>query len=726
MKNLVIVESPSKSKTIGKYLGKDYLVVSSKGHIRDLAIKGKDGLGVDVENDFTPIYEISKDKVSTVKELRKLAEDVDYVYLATDPDREGEAISWHLAQELGLSEDAVNRVTFHEITKNAVQEAFNAPRTIDMDLVHSQETRRILDRIIGFRLSKLLKSKISSKSAGRVQSVALKLIVEREKEINAFVPQEYWTIDGVFHKDGESFNASLSKVDGEKVTIENQQQAEAIVERCQGDFTVSAIRASKRNRSARPPFITSTLQQEASTKLSFSAKRTMSIAQKLYEGIDVGNGEEGLITYMRTDSTRLSDVFIKSARQQITERYGKEYLGTYRVSNDEGAQDAHEAIRPTNLAYTPERVKGYLSSEQYRLYTMIYARAVASLMAPAVYNQLSITLERNGCTFTATGSTMDFDGYLKVYGEYDSSKDVILPSLSEGEILKDAVITPNQHFTEPPARYTEAKLIKALEEDGIGRPSTYAMIIDTIQIRGYVTLDRVSEKSRTKVFRPTDQGILTTEKLDEYFSSIINVDYTAQMEQKLDEIAEGKQEEVATLRNFYDTFTPLLDKAYQDMEKIAPEKTGETCPECGGDLVYRNGRFGKFISCSNFPKCKYTAQMEKSEKEKPEPTGTMCPECGNELLKRKSRFGSFFLGCSAFPKCTYMENLEGERIYSKKEKLKLKEKETAAGLEEEKPKKKTTRKTSTTRKTATGKKAASTTKKKTTTTRRKKKDETEE
>lgn len=726
MKNLVIVESPSKSKTIGKYLGKDYLVVSSKGHIRDLAIKGKDGLGVDVENDFTPIYEISKDKVSTVKELRKLAEDVDYVYLATDPDREGEAISWHLAQELGLSEDAVDRVTFHEITKNAVQEAFNAPRTIDMDLVHSQETRRILDRIIGFRLSKLLKSKISSKSAGRVQSVALKLIVEREKEINAFVPQEYWTIDGVFHKDGESFNASLSKVDGEKVTIENQQQAEAIVERCQGDFTVSAIRASKRNRSARPPFITSTLQQEASTKLSFSAKRTMSIAQKLYEGIDVGNGEEGLITYMRTDSTRLSDVFIKSARQQITERYGKEYLGTYRVSNDEGAQDAHEAIRPTNLAYTPERVKGYLSSEQYRLYTMIYARAVASLMAPAVYNQLSITLERNGCTFTATGSTMDFDGYLKVYGEYDSSKDVILPSLSEGEILKDAVITPNQHFTEPPARYTEAKLIKALEEDGIGRPSTYAMIIDTIQIRGYVTLDRVSEKSRTKVFRPTDQGILTTEKLDEYFSSIINVDYTAQMEQKLDEIAEGKQEEVATLRNFYDTFTPLLDKAYQDMEKIAPEKTGETCPECGGDLVYRNGRFGKFISCSNFPKCKYTAQMEKSEKEKPEPTGKMCPECGNELLKRKSRFGSFFLGCSAFPKCTYMENLEGERIYSKKEKLKLKEKETAAGLEEEKPKKKTTRKTSTTRKTATGKKAVSTTKKKTTTTRRKKKDETEE
>ena len=729
MKNLVIVESPSKSKTIGKYLGTDYLVVSSKGHIRDLAIKGKDGFGVDIENDFAPIYEISKDKVTTVKELQKLAERADYVYLATDPDREGEAISWHLSQELGLDEDAIDRVTFHEITKNAVQQAFSQPRAIDMDLVHSQETRRILDRIIGFRLSKLLKSKISSKSAGRVQSVALKLIVEREKEINAFVPQEYWSIDGVFNKDGESFNASLAKVDGEKVNIENKEQAQAILERCQGDFIVSAIRSSRRNRSPRPPFITSTLQQEASTKLSFSAKRTMSIAQKLYEGIDVGNGEEGLITYMRTDSTRLSDVFVSAARTQITERYGKEYLGTYTVRNDEGAQDAHEAIRPTNLAYTPERVKEYLSSEQYRLYRMIYARAVASLMAPAAYNQLSISLERNGCVFSATGSTLDFDGYLKVYGDYDSSKDVILPLLSEGEVLKDAVITPNQHFTEPPSRYTEAKLIKALEEDGIGRPSTYAMIIDTIQIRGYVTLDRVSEKSRTKVFRPTDQGILTTEKLDEYFSSIINVDYTAQMEQTLDEIAEGKQEEVTTLRDFYDRFTPLLDKAYQDMEKIAPEKTGETCPECGGDLVYRNGRFGRFISCSNFPKCKYTAQMEKEGKEKPEPTGKMCPECGSELLKRKSRFGSFFLGCSGFPKCTYMENLDGERIYSRKEKLKMKEEAQAAGLEdsEEKPKKKSTKKASTTKKkTTTTKKKTSTSTKKKTTVRKKKTDEVAE
>lgn len=691
MKNLVIVESPSKSKTIGKYLGKDYTVVSSKGHIRDLAIKGKDGLGVDVENDFAPIYEITKDKTDTVKQLRKQAEEADFVYLATDPDREGEAISWHLAQELGLDENAVDRVTFHEITKNAVQEAFQSPRTIDMDLVHSQETRRILDRIIGFKLSKLLKNKIHSKSAGRVQSVALKLIVEREKEINAFVPEEYWTIDGVFSRDGESFQASLNKIDGEKAHLSNEEQANEILERCQGEFTVASVKSSKRTRNPRPPFITSTLQQEASTKLSFSAKRTMSIAQKLYEGINVGNGEEGLITYMRTDSTRLSNVFINQARGKITEEYGKEYLGRYTVRNDEGAQDAHEAIRPTNLAYTPERIKDYLTSEQYRLYRLIYARALSSLMAPAVYNQLSVTLERNGCEFLATGSTMDFDGYLKVYGDFDSSKDVILPVMNEGEIITDVVITPNQHFTEPPARYTEARLIKALEEDGIGRPSTYAMIIDTIQMRGYVTLEKVSEKSRTKVFRPTEQGNLTTEKLDQYFSSIINVDYTAEMEKKLDEIAEGKEEELATLRSFYETFQPLLDTAYADMEKVAPEKTGETCPECGGDLVYRTSRFGKFISCSNFPKCRYTAQIEKQDKEKPEPTGKYCPECGSELLKRKSRFGTYFLGCSGFPKCTYMENLNGERIYSKKEKMKMKEE--AEGVSVEKTSKSSSKKT---------------------------------
>lgn len=665
MKNLVIVESPSKSKTIAKYLGKDYTVVSSKGHIRDLAIKGKDGLGVDIENDFAPTYVISKDKTDTVKDLQKQAKKADHVYLATDPDREGEAISWHLAEELGLPTNELDRVTFHEITKNAVTEAFKSPRTIDMDLVHSQETRRILDRIIGFKLSKLLNTKIKSKSAGRVQSVALKLIVEREKEINAFVPEEYWTIDAVFEKSRRRFNASLSRISGEKAQLHNEEEAMKAYEACQGPFTVSEIKISSRHRDPRPPFITSTLQQEASTKLSFSAKRTMSVAQRLYEGIDTGSGEEGLITYMRTDSTRLSNVFINDARSRIIDEYGREYLGGYRIRNDANSQDAHEAIRPTSLNNTPEALKPYLTSEQYRLYKLIYARALASLMAPAKYDSLTVTLSRDGYDFTAQGSTLKFDGYLKVYGDYDSSKDVILPEMMEGETLEAREMNANQHFTEPPARYTEARLIKALEEDGIGRPSTYAMIIDTIQARNYVTLEKTSEKSRTRVFRPTDQGTLTVEKLDEFFSDIINVDYTASMESELDEIAEGKANEIQTLRTFYDRFEPLLEKAYEGMDKLEPEKVGETCPECGGELVYRTSRYGRFISCGNFPKCRYTRQIEKTEKEKPEPTGKTCPECGGELLKRRSRYGTYFHGCSNFPKCRYMESLDGERIVSR-------------------------------------------------------------
>ncbi len=700
MKNLVIVESPSKSKTIGKYLGKDYTVVSSKGHIRDLAIKGKEGLGVDVDNDFAPTYEISKDKKETVKELKKEAENAAKVYLATDPDREGEAISWHLAQELGLPEDAIDRVTFNEITKNAVQKAFESPRAIDMDLVHSQETRRILDRIIGFKLSKLLHNKIKSKSAGRVQSVALKLIVEREKEIAAFVPEEYWTIDAIFEKDNKEFKASLSKINGKKAELHNQEEAQTAFDACQGLFTISDIKETSRTRKALLPFITSSLQQEASTKLNFTAKRTMTIAQRLYEGVDVGNGQEGLITYMRTDSTRLSNVYMAQAHEYIEQNYGKEYTRYYHQKNDEGAQDAHEAIRPTNINYTPEAIKSHLTLEQYKLYKLIYARAMASQMASPKYDALSVTLSQNGYDFSATGSQLTFDGYLKVYGDYDSSKDVILPTLTQEEQLNAKQLTPNQHFTEPPARYTEARLIKALEEDGIGRPSTYAMIIDTIQARGYVTLAPVSETSRTKVFKPTEQGTLTTEKLDAYFSDIINVDYTANMESQLDEIADGVRKEVPTLHEFYDKFQPLLDTAYENMEKVAPEKVGELCPECGGELVYRNGRFGKFISCSNFPKCKYTRQMEKPDKEKPEPTGKICPECGGELLKRKSRYRTYFLGCENFPKCHYMETLDGERIISKKDRAKTEDEDT--------PKKKKT----------TTKKKATTTKKKTTTTKK--------
>lgn len=701
MKNLVIVESPSKSKTIGKYLGKDYTVVSSKGHIRDLAIKGKDGLGVDVDHNFEATYQISKDKKETVKELKNLAENADYVYLATDPDREGEAISWHLAQELGLSEDLVDRVTFHEITKNAVKEAFSQPRTLDMNLVHSQETRRILDRIIGFKLSKLLNNKIKSKSAGRVQSVALKLIVEKEKEIQAFKPQEYWEVEADFKKKNRKFTARLSKINGKKAALKNEEDAAKVIEATKGEFTVSSIKKTKSSAKAPLPFITSTLQQEASTKLGFSAKRTMSIAQILYEGIDVGNGQEGLITYMRTDSTRLSNLYINDARNYIEAQYGKAYLGTYHAHNDDGAQDAHEAIRPTNVAYTPESIKDYLTNEQYKLYKFIYARAMASQMAPSKSDKLTLTLSQNGHDFTANGNVLAFDGYLKVYGDYSVSKDTILPTFEEGEQIQAEAVTPSQHFTEPPKRYTEATLIKKLEEDGIGRPSTYAMIIDTIQARGYVTLAPVAQKSRTKFFKPTEQGELTTEKLDQYFSSIINVSYTRDMESELDEIADGKREEVPTLRAFYDKFVPLLDTAYEKMEKIAPEKVGETCPECGGELVYRNSRYGKFISCSNFPKCKYTRSLENKEKEKPEPTGKICPECGSELLKRKSRFGTYFLGCSAFPKCHYMENLEGERIISRKDKAKAEKKTTTKKTTTKKKKttsKKSTKKTTTTKK----------------------------
>lgn len=691
MKNLVIVESPSKSKTIGKYLGKDYTVVSSKGHIRDLATKGKDGLGVDVDHDFEATYQISKDKKDTVKELKKLASESDFVYLATDPDREGEAISWHLAQELGLDENLVDRVTFHEITKNAVQEAFQQPRTLDMNLVHSQETRRILDRIIGFKLSKLLHNKIKSKSAGRVQSVALKLIVEKEREIQAFIPEEYWEVEAAFKKKNRKFNAKLSKVDGKKADLKNEDDAMRVMNGTKEAFTVTNIKKSKASNKAPLPFITSTLQQEASTKLGFSAKRTMSIAQGLYEGVDIGNGQEGLITYMRTDSTRLSNVFIQSARNQIETEYGKEYLGYYHVKNDDGAQDAHEAIRPTNIAYTPESIKSHLTNDQYKLYKFIYCRALASQMAASKSDKVAVTLSQNEFDFVANGSVLAFDGYLKVYGDYASNKDTILPELLEGEQLNAESVTPTQHFTEPPKRYTEASLIKKLEEDGIGRPSTYAMIIDTIQQRGYVTLAPVKEKSRTKFFTPTEQGILTTDKLDEYFSSIINVSYTRDMESELDEIAEGKREEVPTLRTFYDKFTPLLDTAYEKMEKIAPEKVGEICPECGGELVYRNSRYGKFISCSNFPTCRYTRSLVTKVKEQPEPTGKMCPECGKELLKRKSRFGTYFLGCSGFPKCHYMENLDGEKIVSKKDKSSSK---------------KTTKKKTTKKKTTTKKKVA--------------------
>lgn len=697
MKNLVIVESPSKSKTIEKYLGGDYHVVSSKGHIRDLATSGKGGLGIDVDHDFEPTYKISSDKRAVVKELKDLAKKSDHVYLASDPDREGEAIAWHLANVLDLNMEEENRIIFNEITKNAVIAAFEHPRTIDQDLVKSQEARRMLDRIIGFKLSKLLQSKIKSKSAGRVQSVALRLIVERENEIRAFKSEEYWTLAANIEKDGKTFSASLNKIDGKKAELKTQEEVNAIIERCCKEFVVSSIEKKVRKKEARMPFITSTLQQEASTKLGFGAKKTMQIAQKLYEGLPLAGGvSEGLISYMRTDSTRLSEQFVKDAESYIEDTYGKDYRGRARQKNSENAQDAHEAIRPTSILNTPQRVKEYLTNDQYKLYKLIYARTLASLMAPSKSNVVNVQIISDGCEFSANGSILTFDGYLKIYSDYETVKDEMLPVMEEQEVLKDVELEGKQHFTEPPLRYSEARLIKNLEEKGIGRPSTYAIIIDTLQARGYVSLERPSEGSKTKVFIPSEQGELTDTKLQEFFSGIINVSYTANMEHHLDEIAAGERNNIEEVRTFYNEFEPLLQNAYENMEKKELERTGDKCPDCGNDLVYRVGRFGKFISCINFPECRYTKGEDEDEnaveevcpkcgskmvtkkgrygsflacsnypeckyiksnktKEEPEPTGELCPECGHELVRRKSRFGTTFVGCSNYPKCRYIK-----------------------------------------------------------------------
>ena len=635
MKNLVIVESPSKSKTIEKYLGKDFKVTSSKGHICDLATKGKEGLGVDIDDDFKPTYVISPDKKAVVSDLKKLVKNSDFVYLATDPDREGEAISWHLARELGLDVNEKNRIVFNEITKNAVLKALDEPRTIDMALVRSQETRRILDRIIGFKLSKLLQKKIGSKSAGRVQSIALRMICDREKEINDFIPEEYWYI---IAKLGKKLDTRLVSYKGKKVEIKTEEEADKILEALGDQFTLSQIQEKAKKRSAYLPFITSTLQQEASTKLGFGSKKTMMVAQSLYEGVELSNGAQGLITYMRTDSTRLSNEFVASAYDKIEKEYGKEYKGFYRVKNDESSQDAHEAIRPTSLANEPDKIRQYLSNDQYKLYKFIYYRALASLMSEAVFKSVTYIFDNNGYEFSVSGSKMEFDGFLKAYGDYDGSKDVILPKLEKGEVITCKDIEKEQHFTEAPSRYTEAKLIKALEEEGVGRPSTYATIIDTIEKRNYVEYKKASDSGKTKYFFPTEQGILTDEKLREYFLSVINVKYTAKMESELDEIAENKVDSISALHEFYDRFQPLVDSAYEQMEKKQPEKTGEICPVCGGDVVIRNGRYGKFKSCINYPTCKWHESLVK--KEEPEEVGRNCPQCGKPLLKRKSRYGT--------------------------------------------------------------------------------------
>lgn len=635
-KNLVIVESPSKTKPIEKYLGNEYKVVSSKGHVRDLSTKGKFGFGVDIDNDFKPDYVPMKGKSSVIKELQKDVKDAKHVYLATDPDREGEAISWHLYDVLKLKDEDYERVVFNEITEGAVKESFKHARKIDQDLVNSQETRRILDRIIGFRLSKLIQSKTDGSSAGRVQSVALKLIVDREREIEAFIPEEYWSIKGVF----DSFDAELFQFDHKELKIKSEEEVNVILKKLSKEFRVENIEKKLKNKQSKMPFITSTMQQDASNKLNFNSKKTMQIAQKLYEGIELENETVGLITYMRTDSTRLSNDFIKSTYAFINDKYGQEYVGSVKVSKKkDNVQDAHEAIRPTSINRTPESVKKYLTNDEFKLYRMIYYRALASLMKSATTENTTIILNDNNYQFKATGQIMVFDGYLKVYKDYEDTKDTLLPIINKDDVLVANSIEHEQHFTKPPARYTEAKLIKEMEELGIGRPSTYATTMDILKKRNYAILE-------DKKFVPTSIGIEITDKLQQCFSHLINVEYTANMETDLDKIAEGKENWVRILKTFYDEFEPSVKEAFDAMPKKEAQKTGEDCPECGNPLVIRKGKYGEFVACSNYPSCKYI---------KSEPREVIevcdCPNCGSKIIEKKSKRGKVFYGCSNYPKC---------------------------------------------------------------------------
>lgn len=639
MKKLVIVESPAKSKTIEKYLGSDYKVVSSKGHIRDLATSGKFGLGVDVEHNFEPNYIPIKGKKKDINALKKDVDASSFVYLATDPDREGEAISWHLKDTLDIK-DNYSRVVFNEITKDVVIDAINHPRKIDENLVKSQETRRILDRIIGFRLSKLMQSKTGGKSAGRVQSVALKLIVDREREIEAFVPVEYWTITADF----KDFTADLEKYHGKKIEIGSEVEAQEILDQLSNAFKIEDVKQSDTTKSAKPVFKTSTLQRMAANRINFAPSKTMRVAQKLYEGIDIGSETVGLITYMRTDSERVSPTFVAETYDYIKKNYGPEYIGSVKSGKkDKNMQDAHEGIRPTSIMRTPESMKKYLTPDEYKLYNLIYVRALSSLMANAKFLTTSVILENNGYTFKTTGSVLKFDGYLKVYDTYEEQKDTLLPDFKNyksNTIIANAILK-EQHFTKPLPRYTESSLIKEMENLGIGRPSTYATIVTTIKERGYVVIE-------DKKMVPTEIGIETTDKLQEFFSDIVNVEYTSAMETDLDKIADSEADNVKVLREFYDKFEPCVEEAFDKMEKKEAEKTGEACPECGSDLVIRNGRYGKFTACSNYPTCKYIKKEERVVENLAD-----CPKCDGKIVAKRTRKGKFFYGCTNYPKCDF-------------------------------------------------------------------------
>ncbi len=651
MSDLVIVESPAKAKTIKKYLGGDYEVIASMGHVRDLP---KSKMGIDFENNFQPQYIDMKGKEDVIKELKKYAKKSGKIYLATDPDREGEAISWHIAQMLNLDLDDNNRVEFNEITKSGVQKGMENPHKIDLDLVNAQQARRILDRVVGYKLSPFLWKKVKrGLSAGRVQSVAVRLIVDREEEIKKFVPQEYWSIDAKFTAPSSRkvFQAKLSHIDGEKAEISSKEQSDAVLARLDNaQYVVTEVKKRVTRKQPSPPFITSTLQQEASRRLGFQAKRTMKAAQELYEGIEIeGVGAVGLITYMRTDSLRISDEARNAASECIESLFGKEYLpSSPRVfKSKKNAQDAHEAIRPSTPELTPEKIKSSLSNDQFKLYKLIWERFIASQMANALLDTVSVTIDASGCTFKASGYSVKFDGFTRLYEEKkesDEENNKMLPEISKDDILKLKELIGNQHFTQPPARFSEASLIKTMEENGIGRPSTYAPTITTILARLYV-------EREAKQLKPTALGEVITDLMKEHFKHIVDVKFTAKMENDLDGVERGERNWVETLDSFYGDFEKVLEKAEKNMEgkrvKVPDEETDVVCDQCGRNMVIKIGRFGKFLACPGFPECKNTKKIVQETKGN-------CPVCGNKIVLKKSKKGRSFYGCEGYPECNFM------------------------------------------------------------------------
>ena len=647
---LVIVESPSKAKTIEKYLGKKYKVVASMGHVRDLP---KSQMGIEVKNNFTPKYITIRGKGPVLKDLKSAAKKAKKVYLAADPDREGEAIAWHLANTLNVDVESDCRVVFNEITKDAIKESFKHPRAINMNLVDAQQARRILDRLVGYNISPLLWKKVKKGlSAGRVQSVAVRLIIEREREIQNFEPEEFWTIKTEFVKGKDTFEASFYGVDGEKVQLTNETQVNEIIEQMKDNaFSVENVTRKERKRNPALPFTTSSLQQEAARKLNMRAKKTMMLAQQLYEGIDLGKqGTVGLITYMRTDSTRISETAQTEARTYITEAYGTEYIGTEKKKETKksNAQDAHEAIRPTSVMRKPEELKSFLGRDQLRLYKLIWERFVASQMASAIMDTVTARLINNNVQFRASGSVVKFPGFMKVYVESKDDgaeeKDKMLPPLEVGETVFSKDLEPKQHFTQPPPRYTEARLVRTLEELGIGRPSTYVPTLETIQKRGYVGLDN-------KRFVPTELGEIVIELILEFFPEIINIEFTANMEQSLDEVEEGNANWVKIVDDFYVGFEPRLEKAEKEMREveIKDEPAGEDCELCNHPMVFKMGKYGKFMACSNFPDCRNTKPIVKE-------IGVTCPKCdkGQIIERRSNKKKRLFYGCGTYPECDFV------------------------------------------------------------------------